>query len=258
MAMLEVEPIKLSDPDAGLKATRKETAALNRLADKRLLGSDTYRSSDALQRLVNTGGLDKQRLANIGSLRTKALGEGHTLPQFGSGLNEQIRQKEALRQAVAASGGIQKQAAAGRLSDDTVGRTAADAIQLPLGESLPPVVAAARESARTEGTEIQRTGKLPGGGYGKIKTTEKVKGPRREATPTVQRHLPDRTLSPEQIKSLNAHVAAAAFEMPGIITGNEKIIEIGQDERGTFFIIEVQGKDGRPRKFTIRPKGQTR
>lgn len=251
MALLEVDPIKRSDPDTAGKAYREQTAALNKLAANRLIGADKHRSSDALQRLVNAGALDKTRLANIGSLRTKALGEGHTLPQFGSGLNEQIRQKEALRQAVAASGGIKDHAAAGRLNPATVGRTAVDAIQLPLGKSLPPVVAAAKETARTLGKKIQRTVQQPGGGYAVETLTDKEKGPSRQgATPTAQ-HLPGENLTPQAIKNFDDYVTAAARLPNSPVTGNEKVIRIEQDERGKIYVIMVQGKELR-----IRPKSK--
>jgi hypothetical protein len=266
MPLLEVDPIKLSDPDALGKAYRKRTESLGKLADRRLLVSDEHRAQDALQRLVNEGGLDKTRLSNVGAFNTKAMGEGINLPGFGSDINRQITDQRRLAQSKLGAEALYKLAQGGFVPKNLRGdpsqgippMTAAGGAVQPLGTSVPLDVQANEALSRTEGKKVRGARMRPDGtGWDIVETSESQKGPRPGA-PQAARHLPDRALKPEEIESLNAHVAAAALQMPGIITGNEKIIEEGQDERGTFFIIEVQGKDGRPRKFTIRPKGQTR
>jgi hypothetical protein len=263
MAMLEVDPIKLSDPGASLKAYRKETEALNRLADKRQLGSDTYRSQDALRRLINEGALDKQRLSNVGAFNKEALARNIVTPGTDPIIASQLRRSRSLADTKTASEAMFDRTKGGfGAGPESYGGSVIDLARAPTTQTVPLDVEAALANALTLSTEDQTVVYDPiTKSWVKRKVGRRLRGPAdstgTRAAPTAQ-HLPGRNLTPETIRKYDDHVASAAKLMPGIITGNEKIIEIGQDERGEFFLIEVQGKDGRPRKFKIRPKGQTR
>jgi hypothetical protein len=252
MALLEVDPLKLSDPDAASTAYRAQTAELNKLAANRLLGADKYRASDAVQRLANIGKLDTQRLANVGSFANQALAKNIVLPGMTPAIASELGRRAALdRGQVAASTMLDRQKGGFGADPSFYGRSVEDLARAPTKQTPAISVLAAQAGKPGKDTisirETVPAGRIPGTTVPAVRTTTQA---RPAGTPTgKQPGFFNATQEDIPAEAIGAYTKALE---QGLVKPGDRVEYLGMTSRGPKVLIHSSGQS--PRKQIISPK----
>jgi len=246
MPPLTTAPLTVPDGSQGLKNLNKQTQAI-------LEGSISGRNSQALQALVNSGALNKQRLSDTAagqrtidsSALAKLIATPNAAAQLGPEGVAELAMRRLLENAETGASGLEKSTSAGIRPD--IKRGTIQSMVLGQHTGGFPFKAAEAALAANRVTDTRKRDKVviePGGGSAKESTTRKVES---KNTPVAKQKVEEQIGTGDP--TVDAQRAMAAAMASGAIPRGSTFKEVDPLDPTNRFIIVLPGGKTRGVKY---------